>query len=336
MPQLKALQFGEHLKEGRLKPVYGFVGDDEALVSECVSRIRQAAERPDLPGSITRDLDGIPEPRDVFDELRTQPFMGMEGVRLVIVREGDEFLSAHGDSLRQYLNAPSSAGVLVLCCGKLDGRTGVAKAIERTGLIVDCSRMRWQDARHWLDGEARKTGKTLTPRAVSALVEAVGPNLSALRLELEKLVLYVGDEPTIAERDVEEVTCTSRPRSIFELSDAIARSDAAEALRLGEGLLLRGERPEGIVGFLGRRTRTLWQVKRMLEGGAGPKEIARELGMKDYAAEKSVQAARRLGEERSARLIELLAQADVELKTTSLQSRDSGVWLSSFLSRLCQ
>ncbi len=336
MAAMKALRFDAHVHDGDLLPVYALVGEDDALVSSCIASLKNAVERPELPGSMTTDLDGEPEPREVFDELRTQPFMAMAGRRLVIVRRGGQFVTRNGEALKEYLGAPSPSAVLVLCAEKLDGRTAAVKAISRVGAAVDCSRIRWQDARDWVNAEARRMGRTLTPRAASALVEAVGPNVAGLRQELEKLILYAGEESTIEERDVEAVVPGSRARSIFELSDAIARADAGEAMRLGEQMLLRGERLEGIVAFLANRTRMLWQTRRLLDAGTARGDVAKALGVPDFVAGRAMESARKLPDGWFQRRMRLLAEADVELKTTSIQSREHGVWLGALLARLCQ
>jgi len=362
MPAVKALELADHLAQGDLKPVYALVGDDAPLMSESVSLLRQAVDRPEFPGSSIRDLEDPPAPSAVFDELRTLPFMGTPGVRLVIVRAGDQFMADHGEAILTYLEKPSPTGVLVLCHRPPDDRKGrqaetdaapkeqadkekkaaklakeLTKVIGRIGMVVDCARATWASAKDWLREKARAEGKTFTPAAADALVEAAGADPVALRGELEKLIAFVGDERTVTERDVEDVVPQSRSRSIFELSDAIARSDAARALALGERLLLRGEGPEEIIAFLARQTRRLAQVKMMLDGGATEKQIAREMFKgRDFAARKEVAAARRLTDEWFARQTAVLAEADVYAKTTSVQAKEQGVWISALLARLCQ
>lgn len=356
MPAAKAAELADHLEQEGLRPVYALVGEDEALISESISLLKAAVEKPELPGSSVQDMDGLPEPSAVFDELRTLPFMGTPGVRLVIVRAGTQFIASHGAAIVAYLARPSRTGVLVLCRGPqetpkratkssdedksrgpaVDIAKKVAKAVGQAGLIVDCSPPKWASAKNWLRTEAHRAGKTVTPAAADALLEAVGPDLMALRRELEKLLLYAVAEKTINERHVEEIVPQSRSRSIFELSDAVARREVAKALSLGQHLLLSGETPEGIIAFLARQLRKLSDVKRLAERGADQKEIARELfrGM-DFAARKAVQSVRSLDQDWFARRVEILAAADENLKTTSVQTREQLVWFSSLLAELC-
>jgi len=336
MPSVKATEFEEHLAKGKLLPVYALVGADDALVSDCVGRLKAAVERPDLPGSISRDAEDEADPRDIFDELRTQPFMGMAGMRLIILRQGAKFAAAHAEPLQEYLEAPSKWGVLALCCERIDGRTEAAKLIVRVGLVVDCERLDWRSAKGIAQTEARTRGKRLTAEAAQAIVDAVGPNLASLRQEIDKLVLYVGDEEAITDRHVEEVVPQGRARSIFELSDAIVQGNAAQALRTGEDLILKGERPEAMVAFLASQVRRTWQVKRMLSRRVKADQIARELSIPEFAVQRAMKAAQSRDEEWFTRRVEILAAADMELKTTAVQSREEPVWLIALLVRLCQ
>jgi len=336
MASLKAIELKQHLEREGLLPVYALIGEDDALVSESIALLKAAAERPDLPGSMTTDVEEEADPREVFDELRTQPFMGMAGVRVVIVREGTRFAASHGELLLKYLETPSKSGVLVLCCKKLDGRTAAAKTLRSTGLVVQCDKLDWRNAKDIVRAEGRARGKGFTPEAVQLLVDAVGPNLAALRQEMDKLLLYAGDEATVTARHVEDVVPQSRSRSIFDLSDAIVQGNAPAALRLGQELLLRGQRPEGLVAFLASQVRRTWQVKRMLGDGASKSDVMRTLSMPDFAVDRAARAAQGRDEAWFVRCVERMARADVELKTTAVQARQEPVWLSVLLAELCE
>lgn len=336
MPEVQALDFARHLKEKGLCPAYALVGEDTSLVSACLSAIRSALETEDLPGSITTDHEDLPDAPTVFDELYTRPFMGMEGKRLVIVRDGQKFLDDYGDRVQEYLENPPAEGVLLLCCKKLDRRRKGAKAIAEFATIVDCSKLRWKKARRWLNERASRAGKALTPRAADSLLEAIGADLAALSRELEKLCLYADSENTLTEEHVAELVPQSRSRSIFDLSHAIARGDVSTAIRLADHLLLRGETPTGMIGFLGSQMRTLWQVKRLRATGASQKQIANKVGLPHFAVRRAAKAVEKRSGEWLSQCINQLAEADVELKTKSLQAAERETWFEGFLVALAR
>lgn len=361
MTTIKALELDDHLPQAGQAPVCLLVGGDEALRARSLSLLRSAAAPPDQPGSTVLELDETPEARQVFDELRTIPFLGLEGRRVVVVRNGDAFLRGHADRLTAYLAKPSATSTLILCLdempttgkatrkgdstqtapdakkkAKADGVRKVVKALRAKGLIVDCGRLSWADARRWLQSHAAACGLKLTPRAVSALVEAVGPNVVALEAEVTKLSAYCSPNGTASERDVGEVVAAGRSRSVFDLSNAVMGGDAAEALRLCNRLLLRGESRDGIIALLGRQVRRLWQVKRLKDGGASERDIARQMGMHDFAVRQSLRQLPGLSDGWFARQLRDLSAADYESKATSLRAAESKGWLENLLVKMCK
>ena len=347
MPTIKALGLARHLQEEPLMPVYLLVGRDESLGARCLRQFKAAVEKPDLPGSTTVEFDDKTAPGRVFDELRTLPFMGMSGRRLVILRQGSSFIAQYGEQLEEYLKKPALTGTLVLWCIGADrssrggGGSGgpnkqVARLTRQNVPTVDCKAPSWREAEGWIDSLAQTLGKKLTPRAGAALVEAIGPDLSHLENELRKLVEYAADRSPITVRDVEELVPQSRSRSIFQAADAVCGKNAAEALRLCRQVLLRGDTVQGIVSVLSTRVRQLWQTKRILGSGSGTREVAKELGLESFMAQKLSKLAPRLTDQWFVQSLRILSRADLESKTTSMKPGEEEIWLDSLLVALCR
>lgn len=335
MPKVSPLKFQKDLKEHGPRPVYALVGDEDYMIRRCLRQLRKSVETPDAPGGMTRQFEGDADSRDVLDELRTVPFMGMKGVRLVVLRDAERFASSCGELLVNYIRKPSHTSVLAMCFESVDGRTAVGKAIKECVVTVDCSGLRWRQAENWIRREARNQGKELTSGASQALMEAVGSDLFQLESELDKLIQYAADQAAITEKDVTDIVPQSRTHSIFEIGDAVARGDAKAAFNLAYRLLLRGESVHGIVSILARRIRQLWQIKRLKKAGVGQKQIAGKLRVPPFVIRKSMKSLPRLTDRFLARQVRLLADADYELKTSSLASREEEAWLVKLVARLC-
>jgi len=364
MATVKALQLQQHLKDAPRPPVCIISGADEALRAYSLRIVRQAWAALDDPGSSLREFDTTPEARDVFDELRTAPFMGMAGQRTVVVNDALAFLQTHGKRVAAYLKSPSSTSMLILCMGEppkkkrrkkkaSDSAQPVAKraakedtpakqlaaalrAVRAKGLAVDCASPTWRDAEQYARDYATSLGVRLAGRTPNTLVQDVGPNVLALEQEVAKLAAYCAPRDTITEADVGEIVSAGRSRSIFDLRNAVARGDAAEALHLCERLLLRGEKREGIIGFLGRQVRQLWQVKRLKAQGVPDTGVARQIGVPPFAAERSAQLVRNLPETWFSRQLKLLSDADAESKERSLRTGEEQAWLENLLVRMCE
>ena len=334
MPKMHALEFPDRPAPSDLHPVYALVGEESYLRSRCLKRLRGAVETEEQPGSMVTEFEGAVQPSDIFDELRTIPFMGMEGRRMAILREAGEFISSHEDSLKRYLASPSKHGILVLVCDKLSGRSAVSKAVTDTGVRVDCSSLSWKRAKGWVQDEAERMGKDMDRRAASMLVEAIGPDLFGLRNELAKLRDYAGERGEITTDDVEEMVPNSRSRSIFQIGDAVVGGDTAKAIDLAEELLLRGESLSFMLSIMANRVRQLWQIKRLNQRGMGQKKIAGEVGVPPFVVRKSLKLANSTPPRKLARQLAVLADSDYELKTKSVASAEERAWLTRLVTRL--
>ncbi len=332
---IPALQIKKHLDGNGLAPVYVLCGEDEALISATLSALKQMNESGDMPGSMAVEFDSVDDHRCIFDELYTRPFLGMAGKRMVVVRSGTDLVDSAPEQLAEYAAAPSSTSVLVLCCEKLDRRRNPGRKLAASAVCVDCSKVRWSDARRWLREEAARHGRKLDSAAGYALVQAVGPNMSVLKRELEKLILYAGDGKVIDQRAVDDIVPESRSRTVYDLSDAIARSAHGEAIALGETLLLHGESPEMVIAFLGVRMRELWQMARLARRSTPARQIASEVGVPEFAVKRALGSVRDHPDRWFADRLNILTEADSELKTSSLPSRLRTIWLTNVVSRLC-
>jgi len=336
MPKFKALELEQYLEEAEPAPAYALHGDDEALLARSLNLVLHALAPDDQPGGTVRTFQEAPEPAAVFDELRTIPFMGMEGRRIVVVQDGDNFVKKNADRIAAYLHRPAESGTLILCLKRADFRTKAMKAVASAGVMVDCSHVRWRDAENWLSSRARDLGKKITPPAASALVEALGPNLMALGNELEKLALFCEPEDTIDIRAVQQVGVRGREQSIFELGTAVSRGERAQAMELCERLLQRGEALEAIIAVLARQVRNLWQIKRLKADGASQNQIAGKLGLPPFVVRRDLKTAPGLADRWFSEQLRVLSEADYELKTTSLRSGEERVWMEKLVAGLCE
>src|SRR5689334_12350424 len=92
-----------------LKPVIALIGEDSFLqlekLNELIGKLPKDTQRFDIDGERA-------ELADVLDELRSFAMFG--GSKLVVVRNGDEFIKRFREQLEGYLEETSSSATLVL------------------------------------------------------------------------------------------------------------------------------------------------------------------------------------------------------------------------------
>ena len=185
--------------------------------------------------------------------------------------------------------------------------------------------------RAWISARARTRGLRLAPSAVVRLAGYVGSDLRALAQEIDKLAAYArGTTRPVQAQEVEQLVPHAREADIFRLIDAIAAGKTREALIELRTLLSRGEAPGYLLAMLSRQTRLMLQAQELLPpGGRGAPSrrtsldqvwlVQSKLGLRQFAAEKTVEQALRYTPDQLAEMHRLILRADLQTKSSDLE-----------------
>ncbi len=348
MSRLGFADLRAHLEEGRLAVLYALLGEETFFRQEALAALKrrlfglEAGGKPP-PGSVSV-LEGTSvAPADVLDEVATSGFFAE--AKLVVLENADAFLKAHhvGPEFLERLRQRAGLSVLVLITPGLDGRTAFARAAEKAGVLIDCGPLSTRGPnpklRAWVKQRAAHHGLNLARGAEDELIERAGVSLLALDQELLKLALYVADRGAGASArtgDVEALIDRNRTFLIYELTDAVIRSDRGRALRLAGELIEQGMAPEALLGALGAQFRRLWLIKHRLAAGASVQEACREAGVRQqFLWQRTAQAARTRSAEDLARSLHLIAEADCILKGQKGLALERPLLLEMLVLKLC-
>lgn len=302
MPSLDIDALRRHIKQGTLAPVYVFHGEDATLATAMVDAMEGTIDVADRPFAVDRVYAGEEgaQPVDIAASCRSLPMLGDR--RLVIVMRAEKFLKpkragkaseddeesgaedeGSGDAgdltpLEDYVTSPSSFACLVFVATGIDrGRRFTKKVVEK-GQVVEFGGIRAEGARGGpnsadiasaqreaaalVQAEMVREGRTIEPGAVKILVERAGGEISKLRGDLERLLLFTQGHPTITTSDADDIATGSAQLDDWGLTNAIEAGDAARALREVALRFERGDSPHGMVGQL------RWWVSNKLVNGA--------------------------------------------------------------------
>jgi len=272
--------------------------------------------------------------RDVADELATVSLFGGNRPRLAVVKEADPFVTAQRGHLETYVAKPNSRGVLVLEVRTWAANTRLYKAVNKTGLQIECrapqkavGKSKVLDEKQlckWLTkwGETQHDVK-LESHAASMLLEVAGPEFGLLDQELAKLALFAGSSGKITAEMVADVVGGWRAKTTWDLVDAAAEGDAAEALRQLERLLHSGEHPVALFGQIAWSLRRLAAATRIYQSA---ERSPRRMPLRDALIQAGIQHWNRkglekaekqliqLGRHRAGQLYRWLLEADLALK----------------------
>jgi DNA polymerase-3 subunit delta len=282
------------------------------------------------------------EPRDVFDELSTIALFG-SGRKLVVVDDADDFVSRHRSTIEDYVARPKSSGVLVMVVKSWAANTRLYKAIESSGLQIDCNAPAEAPLAKWLVHWAKTCYRAkLTTDAADMLVEIVGAEPGLLDQELAKLSAAAGADGEISAERVQQLVGGWRVHTTWDMLDSALAGNAPSALEQLDRLLLSGEEPIGVLAQISSNLRRFAAATRLIEQqeaeGRRPNLRAALEGAgfrpAPFIMDKAEKQLKSLGRQRGSRLYRWLLDADLALKGQSSQKLRARLVLEQLIARL--
>jgi DNA polymerase-3 subunit delta len=303
----------QKVEAGTIPSVLVVAGAERFFVDRAVAALRKALIG-DGPSGFNEDVfEGkTSSAAHISDAARTLPMLASH--RLVLVRDVDALAAAELDKLADYLENPSPSACVVLLAEKLDGRTRLAKRVQKLDLLVEAAPLKVSDLRGFVHAEAQRRGLKIAPDASAALIDAIGNDLPAIDDALERVSLYAGERALIDLAAVEACVTKVRVESIWALVDAVGMRDRRTALRSASSLLADREPPLRILAMVARQLRIVSRMQSALASGAPPQDAARMAGAPPFKARDLAAAARRFDRKSLAHAFAVLAQADLALK----------------------
>ncbi|MEA2552564.1 MAG: polymerase subunit delta [Fimbriimonadaceae bacterium] len=282
-----------------------------------------------------QNFEGDTDPQDWLAAAGTTPFLAER--RVVIVRH-----VLRGDLDRakavSFKGLPDSA-LLLLIADEESGdddrqrrlntaRKGWEKLISTAGGHVVLCTVPAGSAKGLVRAELTKSDLKITERALDVLSEMCAGNASRALEEVPKLVAFVGSEKTVQESHIREVVMPAREWNVFKLVDSVVEGDVAEGLRqlrilVGSPAKAEDAAFRNILPQLSRSLRLIWQARVCADAGVQPSSPAVQSAMlskpnlateQDFVKNKAMRAARRINLEQIAAMLQLVSDADSQLK----------------------
>ena len=332
---LHSFEFLDAPPTGKLPGVVVAFGEEpflKRLVLKTIRRLVVGADE-DVPATTHDCQDRPPDWRDVADELATSSLFGGGQPRLVVLERADAFVSANRPKLEDYAAKPRTTGVLVLEVDDWLATTRLYKALDQSGLQIDCRPPQKKGKSKDIDEAAiakwivawgkTQHGMALASDAAQVLLDLTGPQFGLLDQNLAKLALLVPPGAKASAEQVQEIVGGWRAKSIWDLVDAAASGNTAEAFAQLDHLLHAGEHPLALVGSLSWSLRRYASATRLYQQSerAGRKISLREAltgaGFRDWPIGSVAAAEKRLihlGRQRAGQLYRWLLDLDLSLK----------------------
>lgn len=283
MPVSTPSAVAKQIAQGKPDPVYLIVGDDDAAMSRLAGDVAAlvddslrafnserlyAGDRGVTPASIVEAARQLPMmvDRRVVVVLRAERLLKPKrrGKAALEGEAAEEAGEPPGelDVLEAYIKDPVPQTTLVLVASDVDRTRKIYKTIQKQATIVECWGLKpGRDVKVDLREVARiaeqlvrqatsKAGQQIDTDAARLVAGRAGTDISRLRGDVERLLLYTAGSPRITLDDARQVVSGETAQDDWAVTNAIQRRDAAEALRQLALTLDAGGVPYQILGQL--------------------------------------------------------------------------------------
>jgi len=298
------------------RPAYLVKGSDPSLVAQAAHALVEQLVSGGDPSMMVEEFGGPGVDQfdvgAVIDACTTPPFLVDR--RVVVVREAGQIETADAKRLVTYLTDPLPTTALVLVAGGGAVNPTLSKAVAAGGEVVDTSVGTGKARSQWLSDHLKGGPVRLDGAAQVRLGEHLGSDMGRLAGLLETLAAAYGRGATVTAADLEPFLGEAGALASWDLTDAIDAGRTAAALGVLHRMLSAGEsHPLVILALLHKHYRQMLRLDG--SGVTSPEQAAEMLGIKSaYPAKKALAQVNRLGTARIARAVQLLSEADLDLR----------------------
>ena len=319
MKTLTRVELDRSLREG-IKPLYLLAGLETYLRGEAANMIADTA----LSGTLLREFNEASfslltdEARSAIAAAEQLPMMSEK--RVVKVRDFHKLREADEQVLISYLSNPCPSTVMIFIANDLDKRKALTKALLDSCTVVDFSPIKDAEAKAWCRKRFQELKTTADDVVLSEIIRLVGTDVQTLYTELDKLASAAIDTRKITLELVDDLIGRSRELSNFELSDHLLANNRKRALETLYRLLDDGAEPVMLVGLIAGNYHRLALGKYLLARG-GRDEVFRNISLPPFKRDSYLATLQRSDERKIARGIQLIAAADLAIKTSQATPR---------------
>ena len=184
-----------------------------------------------------------------------------------------------------------------------------------SGNIVEFAKQDQKDLIAWVTRHFAARQKRIATDLCAYLIEITGGTMTALSGEIDKICSYSGAD-VIRKSDIDAVTEPVLDAVVFQMTDLLSSGRYDQALVKLQQLLKMQQEPLVILGAVGGHFRRIAAARTLLDNGRSAQELQKLCGIPDFAARKTMDAARRFRPDFCRKAAQLVVETDYKMKTS--------------------
>ena len=189
------------------------------------------------------------------------------------------------------------------------------EALDSNGETIEFAKQDQKDLIAWVTRHFAAHKKQITSDLCAYLNDITGGTMTALSGEIDKISAYSGADH-IKKTDIDAVTEPVLDAVVFQMTELLSSGRYGDALLKLQQLLKMQEEPIKILGAVGGHFRRISPAKQLQENGRTASDLQKLCGIPDFAARKTMEAARRFSPAFCEKAASLILETDYRMKTS--------------------
>ena len=321
-PQTNALQeLKTALKNKDLGRLYFFHGEETFLLHHYLGQMKKQL-LDELTESFnyhrlnneTFDIRSFADAVENLPMMAEHTFVQVDDIDLFKMNEGDR--SKMIEILSDIPDYCTVVFIYITASWKPDKRLKKLWEAVDSGSIVEFAKQDQRDLIAWVTRHFAAHKKRISTDLCAYLIDITGGTMTALSGEIDKICAYSGADE-IRKTDIDAVTEPVLDAVVFQMTDLLSAGRYDQALLKLQQLLKMQQEPIFVLGAIGSHFRKLSAARTLMDHGRSGSELVKLYPpMPDFAARKTMEAARRFQPSFCAMAARLVMETDYKMKTS--------------------
>ncbi len=308
------------IKNRNLDRLYFFYGEETFLLNHYLGQMKKLTLDPLTESfnfhrlnSETFDIRSFADAVENLPMMAENTFVQVDDIDLFKMNEGDRTKMV--EILSDIPDYCTVVFTYLTVAWKPDKRLKKLWEAVDGGSIVEFAKQDQRDLIAWVTRHFAANKKRISTDLCAYLIEITGGTMTALSGEIDKICAYSGADE-IRKSDIDAVTEPVLDAVVFQMTDMLSSGRYDQALLKLQQLLKMQQEPLAILGAVGGHFRRIGAARTLLDNGRNASELQKLCGIPDFAARKTMDAARRFKPEFCRKASRLVLETDYKMKTS--------------------
>ena len=265
----------------------------------------------------------------IIEEALTMPFISEK--KAIVVKNAFIFtgekvskdIQLNNEQVNEFLEKYDGENFIIfeVYQNKLDERKKITKTLKKTSKLAKVEQMSEQEIKKWIKNKLHENFKDIKQDALDLFIELTGINFNIVSQELEKIILFLGERPTINKKDVEEIINRSLEQNVFLLTEYIQKREKYKAIQLIKDLIVMKEEPIKLLALITSNYRLYYQCKILSRKGYSGQQIAKTINVHPYRVKLALNQVKHYQLAHLLNIIDQCAETDYKLKSSYMDKQ---------------